>query len=278
MIWKVPFSIRLIRPSFPRILCPSFSHWMLGMGLPMMWQCNWVVEPGAKVWLAGPWRMMGGMRSEGAVGRTDSGHLLNFEGDPRSPCDCSRPEMWSWSALTVISIVVFNGFSRKLNYFPLKQNSGPKKPQISLTTALIIDQMQALRAAQSCAASSEPTECWSEQTSRLMQNPQHPVSTQTIHQESSRISIFDFYIWFYIFLWLSISYLVCCHRPGSYIYRETQSHCSLFWATNVHVRTQPVLPRENVKCHQKRTSTPRGASQKSTSLRSCPSSTCKSMT
>lgn len=67
MIWKVPFSIKLIRPSFPRIRWPSFSHWMLGMGLPKIWQCNWVVEPGAKVWLAGPWRMMGGTRSEGAV-------------------------------------------------------------------------------------------------------------------------------------------------------------------------------------------------------------------
>lgn len=68
VIWKVPLSIKLIRPSFPRILWPSFSHWMLGRGLPMMWQCSWVVEPGVKVWLAGPWRMMGGTRSEGAVG------------------------------------------------------------------------------------------------------------------------------------------------------------------------------------------------------------------
>ncbi|KAF3841518.1 hypothetical protein F7725_007380, partial [Dissostichus mawsoni] len=48
VIWKVPFSIRLMRPSLPRILWPSFSHWMLGMGLPMMWQCSWVEEPGAK--------------------------------------------------------------------------------------------------------------------------------------------------------------------------------------------------------------------------------------
>lgn len=68
MIWKVPFSIRLIRPSFPRILWPSLSHWMLGVGLPMMWQCSWAVVPGANVWLAGPWRMMGGTRSEGAAG------------------------------------------------------------------------------------------------------------------------------------------------------------------------------------------------------------------
>lgn len=68
VIWKVPFSIKLIRPLFPRILWPSFSHWILGVGFPMMWQCNWVVEPGAKVWLAGPWRMMGGTRSEGAKG------------------------------------------------------------------------------------------------------------------------------------------------------------------------------------------------------------------
>lgn len=66
VIWKVPFSIRLIRPLFPRILWPSFSHWMLGVGFPMMWQCSWVVVPGASVWLAGPWRMMGGTRSEGA--------------------------------------------------------------------------------------------------------------------------------------------------------------------------------------------------------------------
>lgn len=68
VIWKVPFSIKLIRPLFPRILWPSFSHWILGVGFPMMWQCNWVLEPGAKVWLAGPWRMIGGTRSEGAKG------------------------------------------------------------------------------------------------------------------------------------------------------------------------------------------------------------------
>lgn len=80
VIWKVPFSIRLIRSSFPRILWPSFSHWMLGVGFPMMWQWSWAVEPGAKVWLAGPWRMMGGTRSEGAWG-TDNTHLtiLNAE-------------------------------------------------------------------------------------------------------------------------------------------------------------------------------------------------------
>ncbi len=77
VIWKVPFSIKLTRPSFPRILWPSFSHWMLGMGLPMMWQCNWVVEPGAKVWLAGPWRMMGGTRSEGAI-KTQNKFKITF--------------------------------------------------------------------------------------------------------------------------------------------------------------------------------------------------------
>lgn len=68
MIWKVPLSIKLTRPSLPRILWPSFSHWMLGNGFPMTWQCSWAVEPGAKVWLAGPCRMMGGTRSEGAGG------------------------------------------------------------------------------------------------------------------------------------------------------------------------------------------------------------------
>lgn len=78
MIWKVPLSIKLIRPSFPRILWPSFSHWMLGMGLPMMWQCSWAVEPGAKVWLAGPWRMMGGTRSEGAGGKRKSEYSLTL--------------------------------------------------------------------------------------------------------------------------------------------------------------------------------------------------------
>lgn len=67
-IWKVPFSIRLIRPSFTRILWPSFSHWILGIGFPMMWQCSCAVEPGAYVWFDGPCRMMGGTRSEGAEG------------------------------------------------------------------------------------------------------------------------------------------------------------------------------------------------------------------
>lgn len=65
VICKVPFSIRLMRSSLPRILCPSRSHWMLGRGLPITWHCNWAVVPGASVWLAGPWRMMGGIRSDG---------------------------------------------------------------------------------------------------------------------------------------------------------------------------------------------------------------------
>lgn len=68
VICKVPFSIRLMRSSLPRILWPSRSHWMLGRGLPITWHCNWAVVPGASVWLAGPWRMMGGIRSDGAKG------------------------------------------------------------------------------------------------------------------------------------------------------------------------------------------------------------------
>lgn len=72
VIWNVPFSIRLTRSS-PSILWPSFSHWMLGRGLPITWHCNWAVEPGANVWLAGPWRMIGGTRSEGAVWGREGG-------------------------------------------------------------------------------------------------------------------------------------------------------------------------------------------------------------
>lgn len=68
VICKVPFSIRLMRPSLPRILWPSRSHWMLGRGLPITWHCNWAEVPGTSVWLAGPWRMMGGIRSDGAKG------------------------------------------------------------------------------------------------------------------------------------------------------------------------------------------------------------------
>lgn len=69
-ICKVPFSIKVVRGLFPWSISPSFSHEILTEGPPITRQCSCVVAPRDTVWLAGPWRIIGGTRPEGP---TDSG-------------------------------------------------------------------------------------------------------------------------------------------------------------------------------------------------------------
>ena len=70
-MYRVPLAITLSWTSSPCSHCPSFFHWTLGWGFPLTLHGSHTEEPSASVWLAGPWRMMGGSPSrEAKRGRT----------------------------------------------------------------------------------------------------------------------------------------------------------------------------------------------------------------
>lgn len=64
-ICNVPFSIKVSRGVFPWSLSPSFSHEISTEVPPFTRQYSCAVAPRDTVWLAGPWRMIGGIRPEG---------------------------------------------------------------------------------------------------------------------------------------------------------------------------------------------------------------------
>lgn len=63
LICRLPRSCKDMRGSFPSRLTPSFSQLMFGTGSPDAWHFKRATLSTPRVWLAGPWRMMGGGRS-----------------------------------------------------------------------------------------------------------------------------------------------------------------------------------------------------------------------
>lgn len=63
LICRLPRSCKDMRGSFPSRLTPSFSQLMVGTGSPDAWHFKRATLSTPRVWLAGPWRMMGGGRS-----------------------------------------------------------------------------------------------------------------------------------------------------------------------------------------------------------------------
>lgn len=63
LIWSVPWSWMDVRGSLPRKVKPSLSQLMTGRGSPVALHLSRAVPSTARVWLTGPWRMMGGGRS-----------------------------------------------------------------------------------------------------------------------------------------------------------------------------------------------------------------------
>lgn len=62
-IWRLPWSSRENRGSFPSRLAPFFLQVTVGSGSPDAWHLSRVTPPRACVWLDGPCLMMGGGRS-----------------------------------------------------------------------------------------------------------------------------------------------------------------------------------------------------------------------
>lgn len=78
LIWRLPSSCRDMRGSLPSRFTPSFSQLMVGTGSPDAWHFSRAILSIARVWFAGPCRMIGGGLSVKTDQKWKKDHIYHF--------------------------------------------------------------------------------------------------------------------------------------------------------------------------------------------------------